>query len=99
MCSRSRKTAERPSAAPVGADALEDADAIVEGVREDVDLGVVPVTSLPSSQIFSALFMVDETCRNGAVLSTGVHAAAAGSSTRTGSTIAFSPANWRRRWS
>ena len=46
MCSRSRKIVGLPVRALVGADALERAEAVVQRVGEDVDLGVVPVDEL-----------------------------------------------------
>ena len=42
MCSRSRNTALSSVGALVAADALEDAEAVVQRVRQDVDLGLVP---------------------------------------------------------
>ena len=45
MCSVRRKTAG-PSGGLVAADALEDAGAVVEGVREDVYLRLVPIDKL-----------------------------------------------------
>ena len=46
MCSRRRKTYGLAVRALVRADALERAEAVVQRVREDVDLGVVPVDEL-----------------------------------------------------
>jgi len=40
----------------VAPDAFESGQAIVEAVREDVDLGVLPGTNFPSNQIFSDSF-------------------------------------------